>query len=136
MAHEFLPPRTEDTKNKESNLLQEFAFAPAASWTGADSAVRQESVLHSVLNCPSLCSQLQRETVATDFDPVVKAGGTNRAFMAEFRDVHITAILTLELIAKAGADPAPPSERAHARLSPGKNQACRGARPGRLERLV
>jgi hypothetical protein len=58
VAHEFLPLRTEGTKNKESDLLQEFAFAPAASWTGAGSEVRQESVLHSVLNCLSLCSQL------------------------------------------------------------------------------
>jgi hypothetical protein len=50
--------------------------------------------------------QLQGKTVAKDFDPVVKAGGTRRAFMAEFRDVHVTANLALELIAPADADAA------------------------------
>ena len=50
--------------------------------------------------------QLQGKTVAKDFDPVVKAGDTKRAFMAEFRDVHVTANLALELLSRPDADAA------------------------------
>jgi outer membrane protein assembly factor BamB len=50
--------------------------------------------------------QLQGKTVAKGFDPVAKAGGTKRAFMAEFRDIPVTENLTLELAAPASADAA------------------------------
>ncbi len=50
--------------------------------------------------------QLQGNTVAKDFDPVAKAGGTSRAFIAEFRDVHVTANLALELLSRPDADAA------------------------------
>jgi hypothetical protein len=50
--------------------------------------------------------QLQGKTVAKGFDPVAKAGGVKRAFTAEFRDVHVTGNLALELVAPADADAA------------------------------
>ncbi|MEO6751348.1 MAG: malectin domain-containing carbohydrate-binding protein, partial [Chthoniobacteraceae bacterium] len=50
--------------------------------------------------------QFQGKTVAKDFDQVAKAGGTKRAFMAEFRDVHVSDNLALELLPRADADSA------------------------------
>jgi hypothetical protein len=49
--------------------------------------------------------QLQGKTVAKDFDPVAKAGGSGRAFMAEFQKIPVTDNLVLELAA-ADADAA------------------------------
>jgi hypothetical protein len=50
--------------------------------------------------------RLQGRNVASGFDPVVKAGGAKRAFMAEFRDIPVTGNLALELVASATADAA------------------------------
>ena len=50
--------------------------------------------------------QLQGKTVAKGFDPVAKAGGVKRAFMAEFRNIPVTGNLVLELLAPADADAA------------------------------
>ena len=49
---------------------------------------------------------LQGKEVTKGFDPVAKAGGVKRAFMAEFRDIAVTDNLYLELLAPAGADAA------------------------------
>jgi len=43
---------------------------------------------------------LQGKTVAKDFDLVAKAGGANRAFVTEFRDIAVTDNLVLELAGK------------------------------------
>ena len=45
--------------------------------------------------------KLQGNVVAKDFDPAVKAGGANRAFVAEFHEIPVTENLLLELASAA-----------------------------------